>query len=238
MTPASAARLRRRLLAWYDGNGRDLPWRVSTDATPDPYRIWISEIMQQTTVAAVTPYFERFVGRWPTVQALAAAQLDDVLVAWQGLGYYARARNFHKTARIVATERDGRFPDTVEGLRELPGVGAYTAAAIGAIAFERPAVAIDANVRLVLARMFALYGPLAATDSRLVEIAERFAAPDRPGDFIQALMELGATLCSPRAPNCEACPWRAACEARRLGRQESYRERADGAIFFRRRPES
>ena len=215
-----------------------MPWRVATDAAPDPYRIWISEIMQQTTVAAVTPYFERFVGRWPTVQALAAAQLDDVLVAWQGLGYYARARNFHKTARIVATERDGRFPDTVEGLRELPGVGAYTAAAIGAIAFERPAVAIDANVRLVLARMFALYGPLAATDSRLVEIAERFAAPDRPGDFIQALMELGATLCSPRAPNCEACPWRAACEARRLGRQESYRERADGAIFFRRRPES
>ena len=254
---SAAAKLRHSLLAWYDGNGRSLPWRTAPDAVADPYRTWVSEFMlQQTTVAAVVPYYERFVARWPTVQALAAARLDDVLGVWQGLGYYARARNLHATARIITTDRGGRFPDTVEGLRELPGIGAYTAAAIGAIAFSRAAVAIDGNVRRVLARMFALDGPALATEPRLVRIAARFAAADRPGDFVQALMELGATLCAPRTPDCAACPWQRSCRARRLGRPESYPapkrrtprptrhgvafwlERADGAVLFRRRPES
>ncbi|TVR97739.1 MAG: A/G-specific adenine glycosylase [Rhodospirillales bacterium] len=218
---AARRALGRRLLAWYDGNRRDLPWRAAPGGRPDPYRVWLSEIMlQQTTVATVKPYFHRFVARWPGVADLAAASLDEVLVAWQGLGYYARARNLHACARTVAG--DGGFPDTEEGLRALPGVGAYTAAAIAAIAFGRPAVPVDGNVVRVISRVAALDAVMPAARP-LVERLARTLLPDRrPGDFAQALMDLGATVCTPRSPRCDACPWAADCMALAAGRPEAF----------------
>ena len=215
------------LLAHYDDHARTLAWRISPEqrragVRADPYRLWLSEVMlQQTTVAAVTRYFNAFTARWPTVEALAAAPAEDVLAAWAGLGYYARARNLIACARAVAFEHDGRFPDTEAGLRLLPGVGDYTAAAVAAIAFDRPAAVVDANVERVTARLFAMETPLpAARPAIRLKVAQMLPA-DRPGDFAQAMMDLGATLCTPRAPSCLLCPVADHCEARARGIAES-----------------
>ncbi len=243
------------LLAWYDRHGRRLPWRAAPPSRPDPYRVWLSEVMlQQTTVAAVGPYFERFLARWPTVEALAEAPLDAVLAAWAGLGYYARARNLHACARQVAAT-GGRFPDSEDGLRALPGIGDYTAAAIAAIAFDRPAVVLDGNIERVMARLFAHAEPLPAAKPRLKAFAARLAPATRPGDYAQAAMDLGATICTPRKPVCALCPWHDDCAARRQGLAELlparlpkaakplrhgiafWIERKDGAILLRRRPD-
>lgn len=216
------------LLAWYDRTARDLPWRVAPGATakPDPYRVWLSEVMlQQTTVAAVTPRFEQFLARWPTVTALAAAPLDDVLGEWAGLGYYARARSLHKAALAVAREHGGVFPDTEDGLRALPGVGAYTAAAVAAIAFGRRAVVVDGNVERVAARWFGIETPFPAGKKQARAAAERMWPDHRSGDFAQALMDLGAGVCAPRAPLCGACPVAEGCAALASGAPETYPRR-------------
>ncbi|MBX6323894.1 MAG: A/G-specific adenine glycosylase, partial [Rhodospirillaceae bacterium] len=234
----------------------DRPGRAPPGAAPDPYRVWLSEIMlQQTTVAAVGPYFGDFLARWPTVEALAAAPLDEVLHAWAGLGYYARARNLHRCARAVVAEHGGRFPDDEEALRRLPGIGAYTAAAIAAIAFDRPAVAVDGNVERVVARLHAVEQALPAAKPALRRLAAGLAPKSRHGDFAQAMMDLGATICTPRRPRCLLCPWAAECRAHALGREEAFPARTaradkplrrgvafwavrgDGAILLRRRPE-
>ncbi|WP_426955286.1 A/G-specific adenine glycosylase [Muricoccus radiodurans] len=207
------------LLAWYDRHRRTLPWR----GEGDPYRIWLSEVMlQQTTVAAVGPRYARFLARFPTVDALAAAPWEDVAAEWAGLGYYARARNLHAAAKAVAAR--GGFPNTEDGLRALPGIGAYTAAAVAAIAFGRPTVPVDGNVERVVSRILAIRDPLPGARKIIGPAAARFmdqpAARDRPGDFVQALFDLGATICTPRRPACAICPWRGACAAQRLGIQD------------------
>jgi A/G-specific adenine glycosylase len=244
------------LLAWYDRHRRDLPWRVVPGQSPDPYRVWLSEIMlQQTTVATVVPYFDRFVARFPDIRALADAPLDAVLHAWQGLGYYARARNLHACAQAVVARHGGRFPDDPARLRALPGIGDYTAAAIAAIAFDRPVAAVDGNVERVVARLFAERAPLPGAKSRLRALAASLVPARRAGDFAQAMMDLGATICTPRAPRCVLCPWRADCAAAALGIAEElpvqaekperptrygvafWLTRADGAVLLRRRPE-
>jgi A/G-specific adenine glycosylase len=202
------------LLAWYDRHRRHLPWRARPGQAADPYRVWLSEIMlQQTTVAAVIPYYEKFLTRFPDVAALAAAAEGEVMRAWAGLGYYARARNLHACARAVAAQ--GGFPDTIAGLRALPGIGPYTAAAIGAIAFDLPVVPIDGNVERVMARLHAIAAPLPAAKPAIAAAAARLAGP-RPSDLAQALFDLGATICTPR-PACALCPWHDPCAARRLG---------------------
>ncbi|MEH3107396.1 MAG: A/G-specific adenine glycosylase [Sphingomonas fennica] len=207
------------LLAWYDGHARGLPWRAPPGvAPPDPYLVWLSEVMlQQTTTAAVAPYFRRFTDRWPTVSALAAADEGDVMAAWAGLGYYARARNLIACARAVATDHGGRFPDTEAGLRALPGLGAYTAAAVAAIAFGRRAVVVDANVERVVARLSAIETPLPAARPAIRAAADRITPDARAGDFAQAMMDLGATICTPRNPACILCPLADACAGRRSG---------------------
>ncbi len=211
----------RRLLGWYDENRRRLPWR-SESGTSDPYRVWLSEIMlQQTTVAAVAGYYEKFTARWPTVKALAAAPLDDVLAAWSGLGYYARARNLHRAAGIVANDMGGRFPRTVEELAKLPGVGAYTAGAIAAIAFGVRAAAMDANAERVIARLFAVTEPLPAAKAKLRSLCLKLVPEDRSGDFAQSLMDLGATVCTAARPACMVCPLTDDCAARKAGLAET-----------------
>ena len=201
---------RRRLLLWFDENARDLPWRRSKD----PYAIWVSEIMlQQTRVAAVLDHYDRFLRRFPTVQALAAAPEDDVLALWSGLGYYRRARLMHKAAKVVAEEHNGRFPSTAAALRGLPGIGEYTSAAVASIAFGDPAAAIDGNVERVLMRVLG-WDEKTAPASRLREAAANALANDRPGDFNQAMMELGATICLPRSPLCLQCPVQQQCATR------------------------
>jgi A/G-specific adenine glycosylase len=198
-----------------------LPWRAGPGVAAEPYRIWLSEIMlQQTTVAAVMDYYRKFVKRWPRVEALATAPLEEVLAAWAGLGYYARARNLHKAAKAVAAA-GGRFPRTVEGLRQLPGIGAYTAGAIAAIAYDAREAAMDANAERVIARLFAVAAPLPGAKARLAELCRSLLPPKRSGDFVQALMDLGATLCTAKRPACARCPWHAECEARKQGIQES-----------------
>ncbi len=215
--------LARRLLAWYDRSHRKLPWRAPPRSRADPYAVWLSEIMlQRTTVAAVESYFTAFLQRWPTVEALAQAPLDDVLAAWAGLGYYARARNLHACARLIAEKFEGRFPDEEAALMRLPGVGPYTAAAIAAIAFDRPCVAQDGNVERVVARLFAISTPLPRAKAEIRERAASFLARERPGDFAQALMDLGATICTPRAPQCLLCPLAADCAAAQLQRPEAF----------------
>ncbi len=217
-TDRRTAALRRALLAWFRSNARDLPWR----RTRDPYRVWLSEIMlQQTRVEAVLPYYERFTAAFPHVQALAAADLDRVLRLWQGLGYYSRARNLHKAAQRVTAEHGGRFPATAEALQRLPGVGRYTAGAIASIAFGERVPVVDGNVKRVLARLFAIAERIdeARTVERMWDLAGRLVPPGSPGDFNQAMMELGATICTPRNPRCDACPVGRWCEAVRLGRQ-------------------
>ncbi len=210
------------LLAWYDRMARPLPWRVrpaerAAGRLPDPYRVWLSEIMlQQTTVAAVLAYFEAFTTRWPSIAALAAAPEAEVMAAWAGLGYYARARNLVACARAV-TAAGGRFPDSEAALRALPGVGAYTAAAIAAIAFDRQAVVVDGNVERVMARLFAVETPLPDAKPMLRDHAARLTPAQRPGDYAQAVMDLGATVCVPRRPACGVCPWVNACAGRAAG---------------------
>ncbi len=208
------------LLAWYDRNRRDLPWRAGPGQAADPYRVWLSEIMlQQTTVAAVAPYYERFLQRFPDVAALAAAPEEAVMHAWAGLGYYARARNLHACARAVAAQ--GGFPRDVVALRALPGIGPYTAAAVAAIAFGVPVVPVDGNVERVAARVFAIGAPLPGAKAAIAAAAARLgadgAARARPSDFAQALFDLGATICTPAAPACAVCPWMTGCAGRRHG---------------------
>jgi len=206
-----------RLLAWYDRAARVLPWRIApgSDAVPDPYRIWLAEVMlQQTTVAAVAGYFARFTERWPTVADLAAAEDADVMAAWAGLGYYARARNLLACARAVVAEHGGRFPDSEAALRALPGIGDYTAASVAAIAFGRPAVVVDANIERVVARHRLIETPLPLAKREIRAALVPLVPQDRPGDFAQALMDLGATICTPRSPACAICPLMADCRAR------------------------
>ncbi len=215
------------LLAWYDRHRRHLPWRSAPGASADPYHVWLSEIMlQQTTVKAVGPYYTKFLARWRNVKALAQAPLDDVLKAWAGLGYYARARNLHACARAVADQYGGRFPDTEDGLRVLPGIGGYTAAAIAAIAFNRRAVAIDGNIERVIARLYAIEAELPAAKSEIRARAETLVPLRRPGDFTQAMMDLGATICTPKKPACGICPWMQVCRARARGDAETFPRKA------------
>lgn len=225
------ARMARELVAWYDRFARDLPWRAPPGAPPPPaYRVWLSEVMlQQTTVAAARGYFTRFLARWPTVGDLAAAEDAEVMAAWSGLGYYARARNLLACARVVARELDGRFPESEAALLRLPGVGPYTAAAIAAIAFGRRAVVIDGNVERVMARLGRIEEPLPEAKPLIRELAERLTPEARPGDYAQAVMDLGATICTPRAPACGICPWRDPCAARASGDAERLPRRAEKA---------
>ena len=215
------------VLAWYDHHARDLPWRVSPadrrdGVRPDPYRVWLSEIMlQQTTIAAVRKYFAAFTALWPTVDALAAAPLDDVLVQWAGLGYYARARNLHACAQAVVRDHDGRFPTTAAALRDLPGIGDYTSAAIAAICHDEPVAVVDGNVDRVIARYLALDKPV-REEKPLVRATVQHAVPHRAGDFAQAMMDLGATICAPRRANCLVCPLEPQCLGTRTGNPLAY----------------
>jgi len=220
-----------RLLAWYDSHRRELPWRAGAGETADPYRVWLSEIMlQQTTVVAVASYYREFLARWPTVEALAAAPLDDVLAAWAGLGYYARARNLYRAAQNVAKEFGGKFPRTAEGLRKLPGVGPYTAGAISAIAFDAREAAVDANAERVLARFFAVEEPLRLAKPKLRTLGQSLVPEKRAGDFAQALMDLGALICTPRRPTCTNCPWAEDCVGRARGIAERLPLKAERAV--------
>nr|CAD6606242.1 A/G-specific adenine glycosylase [Rhizobium sp. TCK] len=209
----------RQLLAWYDRHHRDLPWRVTPTAAaqgkrPDPYHIWLSEVMlQQTTVQAVKPYFAKFLAAWPTVADLASAPTEDVMAAWAGLGYYARARNLKKCAEAVAEDHGGVFPDTEDGLRALPGIGDYTAAAVAAIAFNRPAAVMDGNVERVVSRLYAIDVPLPGSKPLMKAHVRDLTPEERPGDFAQAMMDLGATICTPKRPACAICPLRDHCLA-------------------------
>ena len=254
MTPDPAV-----LLAWYDRYARKLPWRVgprarAAGARPDPYRVWLSEIMlQQTTVAAVIAYFERFLRRWPDVAALAGAPREEVMKEWAGLGYYARARNLHACAAAIVARHGGRFPQAAAELRQLPGIGAYTAAAIAAIAFDEPAAVVDGNVERVIARLFAIEEPLPAAKKAIRAHQAELTPTVRAGDYAQAVMDLGATICTPQRPACGLCPWNDACAAHAAGLEERYPlraekaerptrtgaafvlVRADGAVLLRRR---
>ena len=218
--PADVQDLQTQLLAWYDVHAREMPWRVGPEArrggvVPDPYRIWMSEIMlQQTTVATVREYFRRFVARWPTVGDLAAAQDADVMGEWAGLGYYARARNLLKCARVVVADHGGVFPADHAALLTLPGVGPYTAAAVSSIAFDLPQAVLDGNVERVMARLYDIHTPLPAAKPELMALAEALTPTKRPGDYAQAVMDLGATICTPKSPACGICPWREPCVAR------------------------
>jgi len=243
------------LLDWYDRHRRVLPWRAPPGRRSDPYRVWLSEIMlQQTTVKAVGPYYARFLALWPNVHALASAPLDDVLKAWAGLGYYARARNLHACARAVVERHHGRFPDSEAELRTLPGIGAYTAAAIAAIAFDARATPVDGNIERVIARLYAIDAPLPVAKPEIFHLASALTPARRAGDFAQAMMDLGATICSPRRPACALCPWNQSCMAHARGDTETLprclpkREgtlrrgaafvvrRADGFLLVRTRP--
>lgn len=212
------------LLDWYDANARTLPWRAPPGMpAPDPYRVWLSEVMlQQTQVATVIPYFQKFMTRWPDFASLAAADDADLMSAWAGLGYYARARNLLAAARAVAADHGGVLPGTEAELRRLPGFGPYTAAAVAAIAFGQRAVVVDGNVERVIARLFALADPLPGAKPRIHEFADAITPDARAGDFAQAMMDLGATICTPRAPKCLLCPLSAQCDARAEGKPEAY----------------
>jgi len=250
------------ILGWYDRHARSLPWRVGPQdraggVAPDPYRVWLSEIMlQQTTVATVKSYFERFTARWPTVADLGAEPQEEVLKEWAGLGYYARARNLHKCAQTVVSDHGGRFPDTEEALLDLPGIGPYTAAAIASIAFDRRATVLDGNVERVMARLFAIEDPLPGSKKRLYATADTLTPQARAGDYAQAVMDLGATVCTPRNPACGTCPLFRMCAGRIAGIAESLprkspkkakptrygiawvAERDDGAILLNRRAQT
>jgi len=253
--------LPRILLEWYDVHARAMPWRVPpadrlAGLPPDPYRIWLSEVMlQQTTVATVREYFQRFTARWPTVADLAAAKDADVMGEWAGLGYYARARNLLKCARAVVDQHDGQFPADHAALLKLPGIGPYTSAAVASIAFDLPYAVLDGNVERVLARLYDIHTPLPAAKPELMERAEILTPSKRPGDYAQAVMDLGATICTPKSPACGICPWRDPCIARQLGTAPDLpkktpkkakpvrhgtvylAQRADGAWLLETRPE-
>ncbi len=222
------------LLAWYDRHRRVLPWRAVPPERGDPYRVWLSEIMlQQTTVKAVLPYYARFLARWRDVRALAAAPLEEVLKTWAGLGYYARARNLHACARAVVERHGGEFPASEAALRALPGIGPYTAAAIAAIAFDVPASPVDGNVERVVARLFAIAEPLPGAKPELRRHARLLTPQRRAGDFAQAMMDLGAAVCTPKKPACASCPWNASCAARARGDAETFPRRTpkrEGAL--------
>jgi A/G-specific adenine glycosylase len=251
------------LLGWYDRHARNLPWRVSpadgkAGRRPDPYRVWLSEIMlQQTTVATVRSYFERFLQQWPDVGALAAAPTEAVMGAWAGLGYYARARNLHACAKAVVALHGGRFPATAAALRTLPGIGDYTSAAVAAIAFGEPVAVVDGNIERVVSRLYTIGTPLPAGREAIRTRMQALTPEDRPGDFAQAMMDLGATICTPRRPACVLCPIGEACAARQAGTMEDYPVKAakrakparrgaafvavrpaDGAVWLRRRAET
>lgn len=218
------------LLAWYAVDKRRLPWRAEAGEAPDPYRVWLSEVMlQQTTVAAVRPYFDKFAARWPTVEALAAAPEAEVMAAWAGLGYYARARNLVACARTVAKQHGGRFPDTEDTLLNLPGIGRYTAAAIAAIAFARRAVIVDANIERVVSRLFAVAEPLPGARETLYRLTDTITPDEGAGDFAQAMMDLGSGICTPRAPDCPRCPVSAHCAAFARGEPERFPVKAKKA---------
>jgi A/G-specific adenine glycosylase len=245
------------LLAWYDAERRDLPWRARGRKKQDPYRVWLSEIMlQQTTVKAVIPFYEKFVARWPTVRDLAASPLDDVLAMWAGLGYYSRARNLHQCAVTVAARADGQFPRSEAELLELPGVGPYTAAAIAAIAYGVPATPVDGNIERVVSRLFAVTHPLPAAKREIKRLAATLTPAKRAGDHAQAMMDLGATVCTPKRPSCLMCPLQQDCHAHARGIAETLPKKAakperpvrygtaflvlreDGAVLLRKRPAS
>lgn len=245
------------LLDWYDRERRDLPWRTKRGRRTDPYRVWLSEIMlQQTTVKAVIPYYERFLARWPDVAMLAAADTEDVLSQWAGLGYYSRARNLHKCAQTVVGEHGGQFPRTEAELAQLPGIGPYTAAAIAAIAFGEPATPVDGNIERVVSRLFACKRPLPGAKREIKRLAETLTPQRRAGDFAQAMMDLGATVCTPKRPSCLMCPLQQDCHAHALGieaqlpvklvkadRPVRYGTaflalREDGHVLLRKRPEA
>jgi len=250
------------ILDWYDRHAREMPWRVSPSdrahgVKPDPYRVWLSEVMlQQTTVATVKAYFERFTARWPQVEKLAAEPQDEVLKEWAGLGYYARARNLHKCAQTVVSEFGGDFPETEAELLTLPGIGAYTAAAIASIAFDARATVLDGNVERVMARLFAIDAPLPGSKKTLYAAADRLTPDSRSGDYAQAVMDLGATICTPRKPACGLCPLMTMCAGRKAGIAETLPQktakkakptrygiaflavRSDGAILLDRRPQT
>jgi len=248
--------LSRALLDWYDTHARTLPWRAAAGQSQNPYFVWLSEIMlQQTTVATVGRYFIAFTRKWPTIEALAGAQLDDVLREWAGLGYYARARNLHACAKAVVADHSGTFPDREDALLRLPGIGPYTAAAIAAIAFSRKAAAVDGNVERVISRAYAITDPLPGSKPQIKSHTLALVPDDRSGDFAQALMDLGATVCSPKKPNCLMCPWMNSCKARQTDIADTlpakapkkqrptrhanvfWAERRDGAVLMRRRAE-
>jgi len=223
------------LLRWFAVDKRRLPWRSEVGERPDPYRVWLSEIMlQQTTVPHARPFFETFTRRWPTVEALADAPEEAVMAAWAGLGYYARARNLVACAKAVARDHGGRFPDSEDALRKLPGVGRYTAAAIAAIAFQRRAVVVDANVERVVSRLFAVETPLPAAREEIYRLTETITPAGGSGDFAQAMMDLGSAICTPRSPDCPHCPLRETCRARALGTPERYPVKAKKAAKPRR----
>ena len=245
------------LLDWYDRERRQLPWRFALAERADAYQVWLSEVMlQQTTVKAVIPYYQKFLELWPDVQALANAELDDVLSAWAGLGYYSRARNLHRCAKVVVENYQGQFPDSEDELRKLPGVGPYTAAAIAAIAFDHAATPVDGNVERVVARLFAIKLPLPQSKPDLKRLAATLTPDKRPGDFAQALMDLGATICTPKRPSCLMCPLQSDCHAYAKGiagdlpRKTAKAKRPtrrgiaflalseDGCVLLRRRPEA
>jgi A/G-specific adenine glycosylase len=249
------------LLKWYDMHARDMPWRVppgdrKMGIVPNPYHIWLSEVMlQQTTVAAVKSYYRKFVEAWPTIGDLAVAQDADVLAAWAGLGYYARARNLLKCARVIAHEMNGVFPDTYGALLKLPGIGPYTAAALASIAFNQRAVVLDGNVERVMARLYRVEEPLPESKKALHWYADQLTPNERSGDYAQAVMDLGATICTPRSPNCGICPWMQNCEGRKMGDAATYPRkmpkkikpvrqgvafvaiRNNGAVLMERRPD-
>jgi len=262
MTTVSPSRLPAdKLLDWYDRHARRLPWRVGPEdrrlgVVPDPYRVWLSEVMlQQTTVAAVKDYFEKFTRLWPSVEALAEAPEEDVMKAWAGLGYYSRARNLKKCAETVAADHGGRFPETEAELQKLPGIGPYTAAAIATIAFDSHAAVVDGNVERVLTRLFRIETPLPEAKPGIKSRMAELTPEARPGDFAQAVMDLGATICTPKRPACALCPWRETCAvqssvlAETLPRKAPKKEKptrygaafvavdaASGAVLLRRRP--
>lgn len=229
ITAAKAAPL---ILEWYDRHHRELPWRVSPSmarhgVVANPYHIWMSEVMlQQTTVQAVKAYFEKFLALWPEVEDLAAADNEDVMKAWAGLGYYARARNLKKCAEAVARDHGGRFPDTEEGLKALPGIGDYTAAAVAAIAFNRKSAVLDGNVERVISRLYAIETPLPAAKPEMRGLVASLTPADRPGDFAQAMMDLGATICTPKRPACSLCPYRPHCRALSVADPETFPRKA------------
>ncbi|WP_028054067.1 A/G-specific adenine glycosylase [Sinorhizobium medicae] len=262
MTPEPATDAAALLLGWYDRHHRDLPWRISPPmarkgAVADPYHVWLSEvILQQTTVKAVKAYFQKFLALWPTVGDLAAADTEDVMKAWAGLGYYARARNLKKCAEAVVRDHGGRFPDREEELKALPGIGDYTAAAIAAIAFNRRSAVLDGNVERVISRLHAVETPLPAAKPEMRALVHTLTPLGRPGDFAQAMMDLGATICTPKRPACSLCPFRADCRALKIADPETFPRKAPRkekplrlgaafvaiddceAVYLRKRPET